>query len=105
MSIMERPPSSTGFSSNPARAAEGSPTRGPITGSRAFEVPHDAAKAQDSVDSAGIVVKILGIVTRTHDSGLALLDDGVATIVLEEERFNREKHTTKIPVPLPRGGI
>ena len=42
-------------------------------------------------------MKILGIVTRTHDSGLALLDDGVATIVLEEERFNREKHTTKFP--------
>ena len=28
---------------------------------------------------------------------MALLDDGVATIVLEEERFNREKHTTKFP--------
>ena len=42
-------------------------------------------------------MKILGIVTRTHDSGLALLDDGVATIVLEEERFNREKHTRKFP--------
>jgi len=42
-------------------------------------------------------VKILGIVTRTHDSGLALLDDGVPTIVLEEERFNREKHTRKFP--------
>jgi len=42
-------------------------------------------------------VKILGIVTRTHDSGLALLKDGVPTIVLEEERFNREKHTRKFP--------
>ena len=42
-------------------------------------------------------MKILGIVTRTHDSGLALLDDGVPTIVLEEERFNREKHTRKFP--------
>jgi len=42
-------------------------------------------------------VKILGIITRTHDSGLALLDDGVPTIVLEEERFNREKHTRKFP--------
>ena len=40
---------------------------------------------------------ILGIVTRTHDSGLALLKDGVPTIVLEEERFNREKHTRKFP--------
>ena len=35
-------------------------------------------------------MKILGIVTRTHDSGLALLNDGAPTIVLEE--FNREKH-------------
>jgi carbamoyltransferase len=42
-------------------------------------------------------VHILGIVTRTHDSGLALLNDGVPTIVLEEERFNREKHTRKFP--------
>lgn len=40
---------------------------------------------------------ILGIVTRTHDSGLALLKDGQPTIVLEEERFNREKHTRKFP--------
>ena len=40
---------------------------------------------------------ILGIVTRTHDAGLALLNDGVPTLVLEEERFNREKHTRKFP--------
>ena len=40
---------------------------------------------------------ILGIVTRTHDSGLALLNDGVPTLVLEEERFNRKKHTRKFP--------
>ena len=42
-------------------------------------------------------VRILGLVTRTHDSGLALLEDGVPTFVLEEERFNREKHTRKFP--------
>jgi carbamoyltransferase len=42
-------------------------------------------------------VHILGIVTRTHDSGLALLSDGVPTLVLEEERFNREKHTLRFP--------
>jgi carbamoyltransferase len=42
-------------------------------------------------------VRILGIVTRTHDSGLALLDRGIPTMVLEEERFNREKHTRKFP--------
>jgi carbamoyltransferase len=42
-------------------------------------------------------VRILGIVTRTHDSGLALLEYGSPTLVLEEERFNREKHTRKFP--------
>ena len=42
-------------------------------------------------------MRILGIVTRTHDSGLALLSDGVPTLVLEEERFNREKHTLRFP--------
>jgi carbamoyltransferase len=42
-------------------------------------------------------MQILGIVTRTHDSGLALLKDGLPTIVLEEERFNRKKHTRKFP--------
>jgi carbamoyltransferase len=42
-------------------------------------------------------LRILGIVAETHDSGLALLDDGVPRLVLEEERFNREKHTLKFP--------
>jgi carbamoyltransferase len=42
-------------------------------------------------------VRILGLVTRTHDSGLALVEDGIPTIVLEEERFNREKHTRRFP--------
>src|SRR5262249_39550222 len=45
----------------------------------------------------GFVMHILGIVTRTHDSGLAVLKDGVPRIVLEEERFNRQKHTRKFP--------
>jgi carbamoyltransferase len=43
------------------------------------------------------VSRILGIVTETHDSGLALLDDGMPVLVLEEERFNRQKHTRKFP--------
>ena len=42
-------------------------------------------------------MRILGLVSRTHDSGLALLEDGVPTFVLEEERFNREKHTRRFP--------
>ena len=40
---------------------------------------------------------ILGIVSRTHDSGSALLERGVPTVILEEERFYREKHTRKFP--------
>ena len=42
-------------------------------------------------------MRILGIVTETHDSGIALLDDGVPALVIEEERFNREKHTQEFP--------
>jgi carbamoyltransferase len=42
-------------------------------------------------------VQILGLVTRTHDSGLALFDDGVPKLILEEKRFNREKHTRRFP--------
>jgi len=42
-------------------------------------------------------LKILGLVTETHDSGIALLDDGVPSLVLEEERFSREKHTQDFP--------
>ena len=30
-------------------------------------------------------------------SGLALVEDGMPTFVLEEEQFNREKHTRKFP--------
>jgi carbamoyltransferase len=42
-------------------------------------------------------VRILGIVAKTHDSGVALLHDGVPVMVLEEERFNRTKRTSKFP--------
>ena len=43
-------------------------------------------------------VKILGFVSESHDSGLALLEDGVIKLVLEEERLSREKHTMQFPV-------
>jgi carbamoyltransferase len=43
------------------------------------------------------VVRVLGIVAKTHDSGLALLNDGVPELVLEEERYNRSKKTKKFP--------
>jgi carbamoyltransferase len=42
-------------------------------------------------------VKILGIVSETHDAGLALIADGIPALVLEEERLNREKHTIDFP--------
>lgn len=42
-------------------------------------------------------MRILGIVTRTHDSGLAVLADGIPLRILEEERLNREKHTRRFP--------
>ena len=42
-------------------------------------------------------MRILGLVSETHDSGLALLDDGDPCVILEEERLNREKHTLRFP--------
>ena len=42
-------------------------------------------------------MRILGIVTHTHDSGIALLQDGVPEMVIEEERLNRQKKTMKFP--------
>jgi carbamoyltransferase len=42
-------------------------------------------------------VKILGIVTETHDTGIALLEDGIPVLILEEERLNRQKHTREFP--------
>ncbi|MEQ8826013.1 MAG: carbamoyltransferase C-terminal domain-containing protein [Filomicrobium sp.] len=42
-------------------------------------------------------LNILGLISRTHDTGLALLSDGKPAYVFEEERFNREKHTKAFP--------
>lgn len=42
-------------------------------------------------------VTILGLVSKTHDTGVALLKDGIPDTVLEEERHNREKHTKAFP--------
>jgi carbamoyltransferase len=42
-------------------------------------------------------MRILGIVANTHDSGIALVDDGVPEIVIEEERLNRVKKTRRFP--------
>jgi carbamoyltransferase len=47
--------------------------------------------------SAVGAVRILGIVAKTHDSGIALLNDGVPEFVCEEERFDRIKKTKKFP--------
>ncbi len=42
-------------------------------------------------------MNILGLVAKSHDTGLALLENGVPAYVLEEERFNRQKHTLEFP--------
>ena len=42
-------------------------------------------------------MRILGIVAKTHDSGVAFLKDGIPELILEEERFNRSKKTKKFP--------
>lgn len=42
-------------------------------------------------------INILGLISRTHDTGLALLSDGVPEVIFEEERFNRQKHTQAFP--------
>ena len=47
--------------------------------------------------SAVGAVRILGIVAKTHDSGVALLNDGVPEFVCEEERFDRIKKSKKFP--------
>ena len=40
---------------------------------------------------------ILGISSYSHEASAALIKDGEIRFVLEEERFNREKHTTQFP--------
>ncbi|MDX2203286.1 MAG: carbamoyltransferase C-terminal domain-containing protein [Hyphomicrobiaceae bacterium] len=42
-------------------------------------------------------MRILGLVAKTHDSGLALLSDGRLEAVLEEERLDRRKKSQKFP--------
>ncbi|MEM9030239.1 MAG: carbamoyltransferase C-terminal domain-containing protein [Pseudomonadota bacterium] len=42
-------------------------------------------------------MKILGLVTKTHDTGAAIVVDGQPVAVMEEERFNRDKHTQLFP--------
>ncbi len=42
-------------------------------------------------------MRILGMVTHTHDTGVAVLEDGAPQLVVEEERLNREKKTLKFP--------
>ncbi len=42
-------------------------------------------------------VYILGLSSYSHEAGCALVKDGVIRVILEEERFNREKHTWKFP--------
>jgi carbamoyltransferase len=43
-------------------------------------------------------MNILGLVSETHDTGLAVLQNGRIECILEEERHSREKHTREFPV-------
>src|SRR5262245_23149587 len=40
---------------------------------------------------------LLGLAAYGHDSAVALLDNDRIVAFVEEERFNREKHTTAFP--------
>lgn len=42
-------------------------------------------------------MRILGLVSDTHDSGIALLRDGAPELIIEEERLSRRKHTSRFP--------
>jgi carbamoyltransferase len=42
-------------------------------------------------------MRILGLASESHDSGVALLEDGQPVMILEEERLNRQKHTLLFP--------
>ena len=42
-------------------------------------------------------MQVLGLVACTHDSGLALVENGVPRLILEEERLDREKHSKAFP--------
>lgn len=42
-------------------------------------------------------MRILGIVSHTHDTGVAMISHGQPEFVLEEERLNREKKTQRFP--------
>lgn len=42
-------------------------------------------------------MRILGIASETHDSGIALVEDGKPILVIEEERLCRVKHTQTFP--------
>ncbi len=42
-------------------------------------------------------MRILGMVTHTHDTGVATINNGRLEFVLEEERLNREKKTQRFP--------
>ncbi len=50
-------------------------------------------------------MRILGLVSHTHDTGIALIEDGVPVCVIEEERLNREKKTMQFPAQALQAGL
>ena len=43
-------------------------------------------------------MNVLGLTAFSHESSACLLKDGKIVSFIEEERLNREKHTSKFPV-------
>ncbi|MEZ5815626.1 MAG: carbamoyltransferase C-terminal domain-containing protein [Hyphomicrobiaceae bacterium] len=56
-----------------------------------------ATEAPASLSRRQQDMRILGLVALTHDTGIALVEDGRIVMVLEEERHSREKHTMWFP--------
>jgi len=48
---------------------------------------------------------ILGISSYSHESSAALIKDGEIKFLIEEERLNREKHTSRFPYHAIRAGL
>ena len=63
----------------------------------AHPVGDGSALPDRAADGMIAAVNILGINCFAHDTAAALLQDGAPIAFAEQERFNREKHTTAFP--------
>jgi carbamoyltransferase len=60
--------------------------------------PCATVPAPSTTRQAVVLLQILGIASESHDSGIALIENGAPLIILEEERLIREKHTLQFPL-------